>query len=246
MPKWLRRFKPKDTMFYGEIGVELRGGDSPGQVTPPSKAPGVTTNVVCRSCNGHWMSDLEVWGSRVMAPMIEGSPQPLNIEDQASLAVWAIKTTMMWQTAPRNRRAIPLADYRWLHDQQTPPPLMKVRAGRLVATSGPFIEYSQQNLFLAETPDPPPPGLDPHAWRGILTIGQLLIEVIGSGDGNSIQERFPKMTGPVLLDIWPGTHQPVRWPPEYAMNRKALLRFLDATDEDLPKLRWGAEMSDGA
>lgn len=238
MAKWLRRFKSKKAMFHGEIGIEIRGGDSPGHATPPSKVPSVTTDVVCKACNGGWMSDLETWASQVLAPMIEGEPQLLSVEDQASLATWAIKTIMMWQTAPANRRATPVEDYRWLFDHRTPAPLTKVRIGRLLAPGGPFIEYSQQNLFLAETPDPPPPGLNPHAWRSILTVGQALIEVIGSGDGHSVEERFPNMTGPVLIDIWPGTQHPVRWPPEFALDRKAMLRFLDATEEDLPKLRW--------
>ena len=157
------------------------------------------------------------------------------------MALWAIKTVMMWQTAPANRRAIPLEDYRWLHDHKTPPPMTKVRVGRFVAEGGPFIEYSQQNLFLAETPDPPPAGLDPHAWRSVLTVGQLLIEVIGSGDGESIEERFPDMTGPALLDIWPGLQRPTHWPPQYVIDRAGMLRFLDATEADLPKLRWPTE-----
>ena len=187
------------------------------------------------------MSDLEVWASKTLTPMIKGSQQPLSVEDQATLAVWATKTVMMWQTAPANRRAIPLADYRWLYNYRTPPPLTKVRVGRFVATGGPIFEYSQQNLFLAETPDPPPPGLNPHAWRSILTVGQLLIEVIGSGDGSSIQERFPDMTGTALLDIWPGEQRPAHWPPRFVIDRKGMLRFLDATEADLPKLRWPTE-----
>jgi hypothetical protein len=238
MPKWLRKFQPKGVRLKTQLGIIIHGDGPP---TPPSyisSGPEIKTNVVCGACNGHWMSDLETRASQLLTPMIDGNGQPLSVEDQAFLAVWATKTVMMWQTAPSNRRAIPLAHYRWLHDRLTPPPLTKVRVGRFAAERELFIEYSQQNLFLPETPDPPPPGLNPHAWRGILTVGQLLLEVVGSGDDQSVPARFPNMTGPVLLDIWPGTGKGVYWPPPHAFGIEEMLKFLDATPADREHYPW--------
>ena len=40
--------------------------------------------------------------------------QALSIEDQAWLAVWGVKTAMMWMTVPPGERLIPLEDYHWL------------------------------------------------------------------------------------------------------------------------------------
>lgn len=102
MPKWLRKFRPKGAMFNTQLGIIVQGNGPPRPPSFRSKNLEITTDVVCKACNGHWMSDLEMQASQLLTPVIEGSGRPLSIEDQAFLAVWAMKTVMMWQTAPSN------------------------------------------------------------------------------------------------------------------------------------------------
>jgi len=236
IPKWMRRFRPKGTLFGHQPSIVVRGERRTPTTLPTftAKAPELTTNVVCRDCNGHWMSDLEARASNLLPPMIEhGQGQSLTAEEHAFIAVWAIKTVMTWQTVEPDARAIPSADYRWLQAHQTPPPRTQVRIGRYVGTGLPFIGYCQENLFRPDTPEPTPHELAPHGHRSILTIGQLVFEVLGSGDDNPVTPRFPNATGPVLLDIWPGIG-PSYWPPPNAFDDTRLLQFMDIPDDALP------------
>ena len=99
-----------------------------------SKDPNITTPVVCRACNHEWMSDLETWASQTIDSMVRRhEQQALSIEDQAWLAVWGVKTAMMWMTVPPGERLIPLEDYHWLRIHKLPPPKFRVRIGRYEA-----------------------------------------------------------------------------------------------------------------
>ena len=231
IPTWMKRFRPKDAAFTGRLGIvtdgELRGTFT--QPSPLSMRPDVTTDAVCRQCNGGWMSDLETRASQLLPSMIAGERRGLTPDDHAFLAVWATKTVMTWQTTNQQARPIPLADYRWLRTQLTPPPLTLVQLGQFVGTAFPYFGYCQAHLWRGGAPDVPEHAtsdLTPHAHREALTIGPLLFEVFGSCDGIPVTHRFPDLPGDVMLDIWPGIG-PSIWPPRLAFNDARLFRFLE-------------------
>lgn len=121
IPTWMKRFRPKDTAFTSRLGIvtkgELRGTFT--QPSPLSMRPDITTDAVCRQCNGGWMSDLETRASQLLPSMIDGEKRQLTAHDHAFLAVWATKTVMTWQTTKQLAQPIPLADYRWLRAHLT-------------------------------------------------------------------------------------------------------------------------------
>ena len=238
VPQWLRRFRPKHAVFSHQPSIIVRGA-SPEPTTQGhtfvSKTPSITTDVVCRSCNGGWMSDLETRGSQLFPPMIEGDAKPLTPDDHAFTATWGTKTVMMWQTIEPGLRTARLDAYKWLRTHKTPPPFTRVRIGHYIGNRLPFIQYGQENLIRTDIPEPSPDEFPTGGYRAILTIGRLLIEVFAAHDENTIARniRFPEMTGPALIDSWPGLG-PSHWPPRYALDDAGMLRFLNMPDHALP------------
>lgn len=232
----MRRFRPKGALFSHQPSIMIRGERSSPSTLPTfgAKSPELTTRAVCRRCNGHWMSDLETRASGLLPTMIEdGTGRPLTADDHTFIAVWTIKTVMMWQTVEPEARAIPAEHYRWLYDHRTPPPGTRVRLGRYVGNGLPFIGYCQENLFRGDVPEPTPRELFPHGHRSILVVGQVVLEVLGTSNGGPTDQRFPNATGPVLLDIWPGIG-PSYWPAPNAFDDTRLLQFMDIPEGALP------------
>jgi hypothetical protein len=213
-------------MFTSPRTVVLKGEDP---AFPRRKfvsaVPTLTTDVVCASCNGGWMSDLEARASPLLSPLVGGQPQPLGIEEQAFIAIWAVKTTMAWQTTEISVRAIPFEDYRWLYAKRTPPPLARVRLGRYVGTGFPFIGHSGGHLYKSDTPTPVPDGTAPQGHWSILHIGQLVLEVFGSSDGRPRYAPLPQLTGDVLIEIWPSL-KAAYWPPPKAVDDVGMVSFM--------------------
>jgi hypothetical protein len=179
------------------------------------------------------MSDLETQASQLIAPMVEGTGRTLSPDDHAFVAVWGIKTVMIWQTIYPDSRAIPLEDYRWLREKLTPPPQTRVRIGRYVGTGLPFFGFGQENLFEKSTPEVAPGELTPHGHRSVLSAGQLIYEVLRADDLDANQP-FQRLTGNALIDLWPGIG-PSYWPPRLAfddLRMRELLRVPD--DAQLP------------
>lgn len=185
LPQWIRRFRPKHGRFIEARGLVVRGQAPrpiPTQPVERSKVPTVRSYLVCRECNGHWMSDLETRASPLLTPMIIGQARSLTVEEQAFIAVWAIKTDMTWQTAETSFRATPLHDYLHLRTHRMPPPHARVRLGRYLGTA--FLAFADHNLaHLGPDGGRVELDSDPEGHWAILRIGQLVFEIFGSRQG---------------------------------------------------------------
>lgn len=75
--------------------------DAPGRPDQVLSGPddmGVTANAICKDCNEGWMNDLEAAVRPFLTEMIRtGTPRQLTLEQQASLAKWSVKTTMVFE-----------------------------------------------------------------------------------------------------------------------------------------------------
>jgi hypothetical protein len=59
----------------------------------------LTVRRVCRACNNGWMSELETLAQPIVTPLVFGESMTLDIEQQISVATWAIKASMLWEPA---------------------------------------------------------------------------------------------------------------------------------------------------
>jgi hypothetical protein len=217
--------------FTHEPGIEVRGNHRrrlKGRSFLAS-TPETTTKVVCKKCNGGWMSDLETKASTLLSPMIEGEDYLLSTDDQVFMAEWTMKTVMMWQTINPEAQVIPPSDYNDFCESQKPPPLTKILLGHYSGTKFSFAGYTQEHLFRGEVIEPTPP----DGYRSILVVGCLVFEVIGSCDDEFFAPKFPELVGETLLQIWPSP-QSTSWPPLIALEDEGMLRFLDPPPGIIP------------
>jgi hypothetical protein len=79
--------------------------------------------LLCLSCNNHWLSDIESRTSPILAPLIRGEPAALTERDQARLALWAVKTTVLLQfTMAPDQQGVPQAHFDYLYQRRAIPP----------------------------------------------------------------------------------------------------------------------------
>jgi hypothetical protein len=179
------------------------------------------------------MSDLETRASKLLTPMILGEGRSLNVEEQAFVSVWGIKTDMTWQTAPTGFRATPLRDYRHVRIHRTPPAHTQVRLGRYVGSA--FLSYADHNVAHL---GPSAPGRvdlkqDPQGHWTILRVGQVVFEIWGSDEGGIPKIHDPSRSGRSMVDVWPsvtGTY----WPPPESLDDAGMLALGNMTAEQLP------------
>ncbi len=228
IPKWMRKLRPPGTWFFTSPPVTLQGESTNSTPASPggfSKGPEIKTYVVCKACNEGWLARLESRAALLLPPMIGGIEQPLTIDEQAFLSVWAIKTTMMWQTVPPNERLIGLEDYRYLREHLVPPSGFTVRIG-CYDGDGITLPWSFcVPAILRDNGRPQPDTSDTH--RTVLAFGKLVFETVSPMSTGEPVVRFPDATGHFLLDIWPGAIADVRWPPPFCFDNAEMLRFMD-------------------
>lgn len=225
MPKWLRRFRPKGASFDHKPGFEVKG-DYIGLVKGESflaKQPEVTTDVVCKECNGTWMSDLETQASQLLPQMIEGNKCSLSEDDQRFIAAWVTKTVMMWQTVDPQLQVISLSDYTDFRVNQDPVPFTKIFLGCYTGCRFNFMGYIQKPLF--RVPEPSIEVPIPDGYCGILVIGNLVFEVVGSCDEFFFESRWPGLIGDVLTETYPSMISS-SWPLR-ALDDDGMLIFFD-------------------
>jgi len=88
-PGWLlRKLPPARTI---EVTAERRG-----KLLPSWRAvsPAIKVRFLCASCNNGWLSRLESQAKPVIEPFLADSSLELPREQQATFALWAVKTAM--------------------------------------------------------------------------------------------------------------------------------------------------------
>jgi hypothetical protein len=114
---WVSRF------FIDELGVELAGTselvNSDGRTRSfPMKPFQQRVKVVCKACNGGWMSGLEQSVASDLKVMIQGQPKMLRSASQRRLAFWCAKTALILDHLHPRERIIPDSHYKDLYNHQ--------------------------------------------------------------------------------------------------------------------------------
>jgi hypothetical protein len=236
-PKWLRKFLDEGEFFIHLPGTYQESGDSPVQSwgkwrEHKSKDTGPRIRTVCRSCNHHWMSDLETEASPILTPMIEGKPQGLDVNRQVLISRWASKTAMVWdQLVPADARLYDASEHHWAKDKPTPPPDTTVRVGHNTGTRAEFIEHKRVGLFWELPPDPKA-SVRPDAHRTVMVIGKLVIEVAVRRPPNTIRVAEGNVDiDELLMPIWP-TAAPKAWPPRIGLTDASIESLHNPSEPD--------------
>jgi hypothetical protein len=184
---------------------------------------------VCVSCNTGWMNKLELRTRPILEPLLLGVKGGTSIildpSQQATLATWAVKTSLLLTTKKfRNQTHswIPKDNLDWLllHGRSDrPPPGAHVWMGGLQTTDRPS---SVQAALLTD------PDEQPAAQCSTFSVGCVLFQVFccerDKAELSAENEAWLAAKGPYrssLLQIAPATSA-LRWPPAEVFTIDAL------------------------
>lgn len=214
--KWIR----KALQIQGPV-KEFSGNSYVGT----SEALAVVLHGVCVTCNRGWLNYLEQKVRPVLEPMLLG-PAPgmsraLDPADQATLATWAVKTSMLLALSEfryQDHGWIPRSTLAWLRERYAscmPPPGARVWLGGLHTSEVP--SSVQAACIYGENKEP-------VAHCGTFSVGNVLFQVFTCEQKDAVlsseNEIWLEVKGlyvPALLPIAP-TSASLHWPPEVVLG----------------------------
>jgi hypothetical protein len=230
-PNWLRGIFKVERLTH-TIGGHGSAAQKKQWLAPPFTAQ---AQLVCSKCNSGWMSRLEGRSKRVLSLMIQCKAADLVETEQRLVTTWAVKTAMMMQVFVHpSRVTIPPDHYRQLYQRKdAPPDTVRVWLA-LQDHTDPRYVAKPLGLF-ASLPKPP---IQPNAYWVTLTIGCLVMQILGAAGPlpRYLDDGIPVLRVLPLLRIWPA-QTTVRWPPLPPLTHEDVGRLLGAFDGQEP-LEW--------
>jgi len=180
----------------------------------------------CRPCNNGWMSQLESITKPILGPVVSGQELGLTGLGQATLAIWALKTLMVFDWM----------DERYWRQEE-----------RYLLRTEPAAILSSVMVVAADYSGTSKANARPHCrtiaklggedtgipmFRGVLTVGRALFMVDA--------DRYKERTGRNGI-VWPPRHfdrtvllghpqsAAIMWPPPRSIDDQAFLEFIDAS-----------------
>jgi hypothetical protein len=223
---WLRNYIPKtqashtasESLINPDFSVEATtkkwGGD------PRSRR----LKIVCRSCNGGWMSELQNAAKPILVRLILGQSIFLNKDQQQILAAWSAMTMISAEYFYPNRATTSVTDRRWLFKHKLAPRNFrfwigdyerKNWVGHWVHNSMRITEHEGVQGWTVH------PDGTPRANTQTITfvVGRLFIHAFACPFRDILEAR--KICDAVdsrLSQIWWPRHSLLIWPPTDTLN----------------------------
>ena len=169
---------------------------------------------ICKPCNQGWMAvGLEEPVKPLLLPWIRGHKTKIARNNEALVAAWAAKTTMMLQFTRINQRYVPSRQFRELYLRKvSPPDFLDVWIGVLgdaapETRGSEFAMYRIRPIAFTHEPGPLAPA-HPHFFDGYeatLIVNQLVLVVLGHIGPKGVQLGRTLSPNPSLgmLKVWP-------------------------------------------
>jgi hypothetical protein len=173
---------------------------------------------VCTTCNSGWMSELEHHAKSVLSPLMWDISFGLDRKQQAIVAVWSVKTAMVFEHISRTRPHFYSQEEReGLRQSLCFPEETTIWIGR----------YAQSNALLAESHLLSNPKEKNSVFNNAVVvtfaIQRLVIQVLCLRHKSGVQAgRYSPMQtkrlGRYLHQIWPIDNSATRWPPSLSFS----------------------------
>jgi hypothetical protein len=219
-PDWLKTVFPDlgpPTHRFGLVG------DDASWVEERRPAFSRRAKIVCAECNNGWKSRLEIAAAPLISPMLTAERKvTLNADEQATVALWVVKTAMTIQLSHPTRRiiGIPNDHYRSVNRDRHPPETTQVWIGGCTHDDRPpnvplalvgRCRIAPLSRFRPDDIAPEEPTR--AAYSATMSLGNLAMQIFGHQYSNSrVQLRYPELSGTALLQIWPIQTITVNWP----------------------------------
>jgi hypothetical protein len=206
----------------GPVEVEKRGlGDEPASWQQVSLE--VTVRWVCAPCNNGWLSELEEAAKPILEPLILGRKRTLTLTEADTVAVWCVKTALLFQLTHPERREAPDAHYRWLFEHRVPP---ANTFAWLAGYNGALWSgwYMHQMLELRDPGETDPSG---RGYCATVTTGALVFQVTGLNAVDPAEIEKASDTEPYIVQVWPSKRKALQVPPPLLLDDVSLPQFAD-------------------
>src|ERR1039457_1035084 len=166
--------------------------------------------IVCKACNGGWMSDLETAVSSLLDPVaLDG--RPLNPREQALLAIWVMKTALTMDAAQSpDDRVIPCEVARHFGRDRHLPDGAQVWMASYTGGDDQMPAFAGLGIDLDDRQNPR------RGWRDIavvtFVVGPFVFQVfsaIRALGSTTLERTFP--LGPHIARLWPIEDPAIWW-----------------------------------
>jgi hypothetical protein len=171
---------------------------------------------VCKTCNNHWLSDLESSAKPHVLPFILGnSPDPMTEQGMKLVASWCYLKAISLELGrnPEHRPTHDRSVYRNFKQSKVPPyPNCSLALGyrEIKETNPVFLWWGSQGLKFGSG-QPGIPAID--GYHTTVLIGHLVIDVFGTGLSVNVNVEH----GEGFHVLWPTIPkgETFNWPPEH-------------------------------
>jgi len=200
--------------------IRIRAGDPLNSQVP----------IVCRDCNGAWMSQLQQQAKPFLVPLLDGEKTVLTDAGQIAISAWVAMAAMTGEYRARNpeRITVPQAERNWLMNNRTAPPeTWRIWLGRCpvpwrrrqwVRTTAPILDAKK--LPNAVTAEDRLPNTQATAFK----VGKLYVATLNC-PFPTITQGWDWRTAPRALSrlqqIWPISRHILMWPAADMSNKDA-------------------------
>jgi hypothetical protein len=228
-PDWLvEEFKARGPSGRGAYTATWDHSDGFSKEWPQGTIT-MKRRLVCKECNGHWMSDIESIASPILKPLLFDTmaPKQMTVYDQMVIGMWTILRAMIIDaTAPPKKQYFRLSDRLAFVTADRPPPTSRIW---IAPCDGPaFGAWFRSRGLRSSTKKL---GIDSVTF----IIHKIAIQVL-SWEGERAKLREGKLRaewGAACLEIWP-TDKSRSWPPTTYINRSLIDTFMKRFDVRIP------------
>lgn len=211
-PKWVLR-SIQGMRKSDRFRVQTFGRDNRDY---PSYTGAISVHAPCKVvCNGGWMSRLERRAKPILRSMIESNPpiaMPLSASDRTLIALWLLKTAMVWDFVLPNTPYF-IEDERRMVAAQKIPETIQVWAGRYSGRGFLHQSHNPLQMFSIEGSGVKPTQMTSFGFT--FTMGHLTLQLHYLRRKQGVQMKgmlTNSSPGDRLLEVWPARRSVV-WPP---------------------------------
>ena len=167
--------------------------------------------VLCAECDARF-TRLEGVERSVLEPLVSGSAQNLDREQQRAVSAWGARTAYAVLAVEGKASGVPREHRRRLREDRAPHPNVFVSVGR-ASPSGLRVVAARITLAREETPNS---RSAPTAYNVLAVFGELVLKVFGV-ESAAGEYRF-RAAGGTLVQVWPPDDDDVHWPPLWPLR----------------------------
>lgn len=230
-PEWLKRFAGNLPASTHQRTLEHEGQEALVNEFPLPPFD-LQANIVCKKCNGGWMSRLEDDAKDLLLPMLRVHGRDLHQGGQKTLATWALMKAMAFEyTNPANARAIPQIHRDAVRADLQPPACVRIWLAAYDATH-PGRYFNSAMAIGDELTGRPE---ERNVYTSTFTLGPVVFQVFGTTHDEVWDANINFKLPGVIHQIWPYENS-ITWNPLLNFDNRGLEDFATRIYDELLRI----------